>query len=725
MLTEHGPVLVALDDVQWLDPSSAGVLQIAFRRLRDEPVGVLATLRRAPDLAAPFELERTFPEGRLGLLEVRPLSLSAVHSLLEQRLGLELTHPELARVHEATAGNPFFALELGRELVRTGTRPAPGQPLRVPESLQELLGGRLARLPGDTLDVLLQVAALARPTVEVVTAAYGDREPVLRSFEEAAEEGVLVLDGADIRFAHPLLASICYERAPLWKRRAVHRALAGVVTDVEERARHLALASEGPDAAIAADLDAAAEHAAARGATAAAAGLYERAAELTPSDPSLARKRRLRAANFHRLSGEQERAVALLEQLLAEVPPGVERADVLFGLASVWKATIPTLIELCEEALTNAAGDDTRSARILALRGLFHFNEPNVQAYLADARAALEKAERAGDPALVATAIAHAGHAETWAAEITPGLLERGAEIEGRLGLTLEYTTSPRTYLARLLMRLGEIERPRVMLEELEAGASARGDEVTRAHVLWYLSLLEWLAGRWQLALDHATAADEAGLDRRRGWWVGRVKALIEADLGLVEEARASAEVGLAAAHAGSSEAFRILTLGVLGRLELARGNLEAAGSYLRDLPGWLLAGGMNDPTLPVWADAIETLVALGELEQAGGYLEPLRVTCSSASAANRRWRACSAAAACSLPRRETSPAAIATMERAPCRAARPTLAVRARAARCSASARYAGRRSRRRPRGRRSSRRSPSSRSSVPASGPRRHGRS
>ena len=178
-LSEQAPVLVALDDVQWLDPASAGALQIAFRRLRDEPIVLLATLRLGPDLASPVELERSFPNERLERLTVGPLTLAAVRHLLEERLGLELTRPELARVQEATAGNPFFALELGRELVRTNTRPAPGQPLRVPESLSELLGGRLARLPGETLDVLLLVAALARPTVEVVAATYGERERVL------------------------------------------------------------------------------------------------------------------------------------------------------------------------------------------------------------------------------------------------------------------------------------------------------------------------------------------------------------------------------------------------------------------------------------------------------------------------------------------------------------------------------------------------------------------
>ena len=108
-------------------------------------------------------------------------------------------------------------------------------------------------------------------------------------------------------------------------------------------------------------------------------------------------------------------------------------------------------------------------------------------------------------------ALAQVGQAETWAAEITPGLLERGAEIEERLGLPLGYLESARVQLARLLMRRGEVERPRAILEELEAMAAARGDEDTRVLLLWGLSTLEWLAGRWQPALEHAAAAHELG----------------------------------------------------------------------------------------------------------------------------------------------------------------------------------------------------------------------
>ncbi len=558
-LAEHGPVLVALDDLQWLDPASAGVLQIALRRLREEPLGLLATVRLGPDIAIPLELERSFPEERLVQLTLGPLSLGAVHSLLKERLELELTRPELARLQEATAGNPFFTLELGRELERTGTRPAPGQPLHVPESLHELLGGRLARLPGETLDVLLQVAALARPTVEVVAATYGERERVLEALEAAMREGVVELDDSRVRFAHPLLASVCYEEAPVWKRQ------------------------------------------------------------------TLIRQRRLRAADFHRLAADFDRAFALYEELLTEVPSGVERADVLFGLLMTQRADTPALITFYEQARVEAAGDDTRSARLLAWQMGLHLYQADARAALVDARAALDKAERTGDPFLLAVTIARAGHAEGYAVEITPGLLERGVEIEEREGFVLETDESPRYAFARLLARVGEVDKARAIFGELGAKALERGDEGSRVMVLWPLSMLEWLAGRCQLALELAAAAyelTEQTQHPRGRAWVGRAKALIEADLGLVDEARASAEEGLAFCQESAKDFFAILTLGVLGRLELELGNLEAAGEYLNDLPKRLLAGGMNDPALPVWADAIEALVGLGELERARAYLE-------------------------------------------------------------------------------------------------------
>ena len=121
VLAAQGPVVVAVDDLQWMDVASAGVLHVALRRLRDAPVGLLATVRQSPDVAVPIDLERGFTEA---WLQRRCLLVHSVWVRLTiccvPRLGLELTRPELLRVHEATAGNPLFVLELGRELVRLG-----------------------------------------------------------------------------------------------------------------------------------------------------------------------------------------------------------------------------------------------------------------------------------------------------------------------------------------------------------------------------------------------------------------------------------------------------------------------------------------------------------------------------------------------------------------------------------------------------------------------------
>ena len=558
-------------------------------------------------------------------MQLGPLSIGALRHLLGERLDLHLTRSELGRVQQASGGNPFFALELGRELVRLQDRPGAGQRLRVPADLKEAVGARLAKLPQEVSDVLLAVAALTRPTVELVAVALRDTDRVRSAISAAVASEIVELEDSRVRFTHPLLGSICYERAPVWKRRELHNALAAAVLDVEERTRHLALAAEGPDAAVAAGLDRAAEHAAGRDATAAAAELSELAAGLTPDDPPARRRRVLRAAHYHRLAGDLNGAAAMLQELLPQVPSGVERADVLLELLRTLAGDRLMRRDLFDQALASAAEDDVRSARLLNYRAGFQLWDGNVSAGLDDARAALDSAERADDPGLLAAAIARTGTLEMYACDVTPGLLARGAEIETRHGLKLEYWASPRCELARLLMRYGETGPAREMLEQLVADAVARADDLTRAMFLWSLCMLEWLAGRLPRALEHAVEAYELGeeIENPHGrLWIGRMKALVEADLGLGREARASAEEGLAHCEATSTEFAAIAATGVLGRIELMHDNIAGAADHLRRLPGRLLAAGMNDPTWPVWPDAIETIIAAGDLELAHAGLD-------------------------------------------------------------------------------------------------------
>ena len=624
-LEKRGPLLVAVDDLQWLDSSTTGALQIALRRLRSERIGFLATVREAEGVEVAVELERAFREGRLTRLSLGPLGIGALHRLLKSRLGLELARPELARVREASGGNPLFALELGRELVRSGAKLEPGKPLPVPDSLGKLLRARLAQLPDETVEILLIAAAAGNATTEALATANGSAEHVLAALAPAERDGVIEV-GRSVRFTHPLFASVCYEIAPAAQRRAAHQALADTTADLEERARHLALAAVEPNAGVAAALDEAVARAAGRGAPAAAAELSEHAGSLTPlRDSAHRRRRRLRAAELHNLSGNPERAASLYEKLLGEADAGAERADVLFGLASTRSADASSFAQLLDEALGEAAGDNARSARILGFRAQVAFVYGGPAASAADARAALAHAERAGAPLPLAVAIAHLGQLETYTLDVTPGLLERGMAIEQALGRPLDFFSSPSAMLAVQLFLNDDLERARALLERAGVGAAERGAEIERAWVLFNLMWLEWLAGRWLVALSHIAEAKELAeqaQDEFLGPQLVNQEAFIEAHLGRIEEARAKAESVLAVFAGTSSEIHRIVCLSTLGHIELALGNLEAASRYLHDLPGQLLSFGWLEPGHPLWPDAIETLVGVGKLDQARAYVE-------------------------------------------------------------------------------------------------------
>src|SRR4051812_42511890 len=211
-LASRAPLLVAVDDGQWLGPPGAAPLAFALRRLRTERVGALLACRGG-DLKA-LELDRfTAPER----IDVGPLSLGAVRRLLGERLGVTFPRTTLRRLYERSGGNPFFALELGRALQDRGGALAPGDELPVPVDLARLVRERLASRPPETAEPLAAVAALAEPARRLVEAD-GALDPAFAA-------GVLVLEGGRVRFAHPLLAAAAYEALPPGGRMALHRRL--------------------------------------------------------------------------------------------------------------------------------------------------------------------------------------------------------------------------------------------------------------------------------------------------------------------------------------------------------------------------------------------------------------------------------------------------------------------------------------------------------------------
>ncbi len=622
LLAASGPVLIAIDDLQWLDSSSRVVLPLALRRLRDEPVSVLTTLRSAPGTSAPFELERIVGRDAAREHALSGLTLGDLHRLLTDRRGIELPRPALARILETSRGNPLFAIEL-----------ASGHPVGAPDSLRDALRARLATLPANTLEVLATVAALAQPTPELAAAGLDQPGTGLDALDLAVQERVVQLEGSRVRFTHPLLATLCYEHVPPRRRRAMHARLADAVTDVEQRARHRALATEGANADVASVLDAAAEHAAARGATAAAAELTELAVERTATEDEAERhRRRFAAAGLHHLSGDFARATSLYEDLEREVPAGPERADALYGHATVGREDLPTRVRLCEQALIEAADDDARCAELLGLIALFRWVLGDLRAGLRDARAGLVRAERGGDPRVLTVALGRVGILETWALDITPGLLERGVALERNLPRPAWFNDSPAFMLTQRLYETDQLARSRSMLEEMERSALERGDEHTRQWVVLQLLIVEWYAGRWAKALEHAGIAREIAeqtQEAQYGGMVASVTSRVEAGLGLLSQAQRTAEEGLRLSQSVSDEIFSVANLASLGHVQLTLGDLNAAANCLRDLPERQLRTGHLSSLVGSWADTIEVLVGLGELPQAGAYLaryEPISV---------------------------------------------------------------------------------------------------
>jgi predicted ATPase len=201
-LASEAPVLVAIDDLQWLDAASAATLEFALRRLRAERIGFLAS-RRLPEASALNVDELAAPDV-VRRAKIGPLSLAGLHHLLKERVELPPSRSLLVRIHSASDGNPLFALEIGRLLEEVGI-PAVGEPLPVPSNVQELVKRRVARLPTPTREALLAAAALDTPRERTVSLALG--RSIGADLEPAEVHGVTTLDGGAISFSHPLFAA--------------------------------------------------------------------------------------------------------------------------------------------------------------------------------------------------------------------------------------------------------------------------------------------------------------------------------------------------------------------------------------------------------------------------------------------------------------------------------------------------------------------------------------
>jgi DNA-binding CsgD family transcriptional regulator len=608
LLAERERILIAVDDVQWLDRSSSSALAFALRRLPSSHVPVLLA-RRLAEGAQPPGLEQAYAAERVGRLPVGPLSVGALHRVLRDRFGRPFARQTLLRIHERSGGNPFFALELARVL---DTHVDPLQPLPVPETLDELVRGRLSGLPGPTREALALASALGT-TSEEFLARTGIAADAL---DPAAAAHVIERENGTVRFTHPLLPSILYRDLGEGRRR-VHGRIAGVAEDPILRARHLALSKNAPDADVARALDDAARLAADRGASAVAAELAEQALRLSPPDADGERRRRaLAAARAQSSAGEWTRAHMIATEL-AETETGAGRAEALILLAEL--EGIDRAGALLEEALQETASSPALQADIqcrLAWARRFRTGFDH-------AGAALELAEQLDDDVLRTRARAvqaifgwFRGDAE--APTDLPALAEH---LPGALGgdlLVQEATLA----IANTFASSSKRNEARAMLEREHRQWRDR-DEPRSARALWGLAWLEFWAGRWQLAAEHAARAHDIAIQYGREVPQDHLPiAVIAVHRGQLELARDHSERALKLAE----EQFGFHPpqhMAVLGLVALWSGEPSTALEWLDKAHRRAAALGWGEPSVRWWTpDHAELLLELGRIDDAVHLLE-------------------------------------------------------------------------------------------------------
>ncbi len=498
-LAATGPVVVAVDDMQWLDAASARTLAFALRRLEDEPIGVLGTIRVSPEEADPVELVRSLAHERLSRVPLGPLSVGALYELVQSRLGTQLHRSTLLHLHETSAGNPFFALELARALQAAGREPATGDPLPVPVGLRELVEGRLARLSPRAQEALLVASALNQPTVGLVQ----DSDAVA----EAVEAGVVELDGDSIRFTHPLLASIHYASAPPERRRDIHPRLAELITDPEERARHRGLGDrrDGRECGRGRSRLRRAAHAtAARSCRCRAHGRRpEPDARFGAGCSAAASPRGGRGALRRGRSRARARDRSRTSSRGATAGP--ERAEVLWSIGKIKFEGEDTRVGLdyFQRALAEAGDDDLLRARILDSLSLSAVKQQGFRS-----RAGVRAAGRRRSPSgwetsrrWPARSPSSATSSSCATRDCETELFERAVALEDELGgLELDYGPSAR--YARALYDAGSYEHARPLLERLIERGRRLGDAAVNMP-LFLLANIELETGDWASAEKH------------------------------------------------------------------------------------------------------------------------------------------------------------------------------------------------------------------------------
>ena len=614
-LADKSPVLLAIDDLQWLDSSSRKVIAYAARRFTGR-VGLLGAVRTGSgsgEDASWLQMSRPDTTARI---TVPPLNLGGLHAVVTDRLGRSFRRPTMVRIWETSAGNPFYALELARALGDGASTVDE----HLPSTLTELVRARIGILDRDVQDLLLAASCVASPTVELAAAATGtDADQVFELLEQAENNGIVGIEGHRIRFEHPLLARGVYVGAATARRRAMHRRLAEIVEQPELRARHLALAARHGDHETLHSLDAAAEIARIRGAPSAAAELLDLAAELGGDTP----ERRIRSARYHFNAGDAARARGLLEQCVAT--PGLIAAEALtlLGVMEILEGSREAAAGLLQRALGECGDTNPLRVQILVPLSIALFNSGLRDAAANRIDEAVAAATELGEPHPLSEALSVQVSLKCWLGHgVDQTALQRALELEDPDAMT-PIVTRPSMHNAVLLAFTGQLDEAHEALRSISADCDLRGEESEQSIVAVHRVLTEiWRGNFTQASAIADDALERASLldgDLPRAGAL-TMRAAVAAYVGRPDQARRDAQEAQPAVAASGAVFMTACHVIAAGFLEVSLGNYPAVLSAVDPLLSTFDPEATEIYFAAFVPDAAEAMVALDRLAEA----EPL-----------------------------------------------------------------------------------------------------
>jgi DNA-binding NarL/FixJ family response regulator len=513
----------------------------------------------------------------------------------------------------------------------------------LPESLLELARSRIAHLP-DRVREAVEVASVPRaPTLDLLRRLDSAALDLRESLVVAARNGIVTMDGERIRFSHPILAAAANGAIPAQRKRELHRAVAMLSDDLEERARNLATAAEGPDPHVALALEGAAEQAWRRGAPDAAADLLRRSCRLTPpTDSEALALRRVSYGRLLHLAGDSPAAVAELRALVSDLPPGLLRARALYHLMYITRVSdsLGRATDLGVQAAAEAAEDPSFQAEVYEM--LSRLSDNDIARKLDTARKALAAVGsiEAPDPD-----VAFHVRAAVVEAEFYAGLGIHLELLDGLDPITRPRFPPVRTasrgedLIGRLLTFEGRFDEGLAILGALYDRAAVVGRSILPG-ILGWMAEGEIMAGRFAAAAEHTRESIERSEETGRaggGPWELGFYAVALAMLGRLDEADAIATQVIR--DLGTESAIDLDSLPALLGLGIAanaRERFADAATHLRALDRAKREAGIRDPRLCAHAsELIEALIGAGRLDEASDVLARFE---DEASSSKSQW---------------------------------------------------------------------------------------